>query len=622
MDSLITAAARALAAGDPLGALNRVALRGDAPALALRGIAMAQLGDLDRAKALLRSAARAFGAREAVARARCIVAVAEIALASRDLGWPARMLDAARTTLERHGDRGNAAHARHLEARRLLLTGHVDAAERALADVDPTSLRPASRAVHELVVAGIAIRRIRIKSARAALTRAAREARAAAIPPLMEEVERASLLLDMPAARLIASGGDRLLLLEDVEAMLASNALVVDACRNVVRHTGVVIPLATRPVLFAIARALAEAWPADVARDALVARAFGAKHADESHRARLRVEVARLRAVLRPLAEVRATTRGFALAPRAGCEVVVLARPVDEQHAGVLALLADGEWWSSSALALALGASQRTVQRALDSLAAAGKVQPFGRGRSRRWTTPPVPGFTTTLLLPASLPIDQAPCMRRSIAEIIREYGPFPGVDRVNGVTYDGEHVWMATGATLNAIDPVSGKSQRTIGAAAHAGTAFDGQHLFQLAEQEIRKIDPATGRVLATIPAPGGGGDSGLAWAEGTLWVGQYRDRKIHQVDPETGAILRTIESNRFVTGVTWVDGELWHGTLEGEESELRRVDPRTGEVVERVEMPPGVSVSGLESNGDDQFFCGGGKSGTVRVVRRPRRG
>jgi glutamine cyclotransferase len=212
--------------------------------------------------------------------------------------------------------------------------------------------------------------------------------------------------------------------------------------------------------------------------------------------------------------------------------------------------------------------------------------------------------------------------MRQSHAEIIREYGPFPGVDQVAGVAYDGEQLWFATGATLTAIDPASGESRRTLDVAAHAGTAFDGQHLFQLAEKEIRKIDPATGLIIASIPAPGGGGDSGLAWAEGTLWVGQYRDRKIHQIDPETGAILRTIESNRFVTGVTWVDGELWHGTSEGGECDLRHIDARTGEVLERVEMPAGVGVSGLESNGDDQFFCGGGKSGTVRAVRRPRRG
>jgi glutamine cyclotransferase len=211
--------------------------------------------------------------------------------------------------------------------------------------------------------------------------------------------------------------------------------------------------------------------------------------------------------------------------------------------------------------------------------------------------------------------------MKRSTAEIVREYGPFPGVDRVHGVTYDGRHVWFAAGDTLKALDPADGKVLRSLDVAAHAGTAFDGRHLYQIAEDRIQKIDPETGRVLATIPAPGAGGDSGLAWAEGTLWVGQYRDRKIHQIDPRTGEILRTIQSNRFVTGVTWVDGELWHGTWEGDESDVRRIDPQTGEVMERIGMPPGVSVSGLESDGGDRFFCGGGPSGRVRAVRRPGR-
>jgi DNA-binding transcriptional ArsR family regulator len=406
MDSLITAAARALAAGDPLGALKRVALRDDAPALALRGIAMAQLGDLGRARLLVRRAARAFGPKEAVARARCIVAEAEIALASRDLGWPPKALDAARATLEEHGDRINAAHARYLEVRRLLLIGRLDEADRMLAELDPTPFPPALRAVHELVAAGIAIRRLRTKAAGAALDRAAHAARQARIHALMAEVESAFHVLRSPAARLIASGGERILRLEEVEALLASKVLVVDASRHVVRHEGTVITLATRPVLFALMRALGEAWPGDVSRDVLLARAFGARHVDESHRARLRVEVGRLRRVIRSLAGLNATKRGFALAPRRAREVAVLARPLEEEHASVLAFLADGESWSSSALALALGASQRTVQRALDSLAAAGKVQAFGRGRARRWTTPPVPGFATALLLPAPLPID------------------------------------------------------------------------------------------------------------------------------------------------------------------------------------------------------------------------
>jgi hypothetical protein len=406
MDSLITAAARALATGDLLGALKRVALRDDAPALALRGIAMAQLGDLVRAKALLRSAARAFGPKEAVARARCVVAQAEIALVSRDLGWPAQALDAARATLEEHGDRVNAAHARHLEVRRLLLIGRLDEAQRALAGLDPSPLPPASRAAHELVVAGIAIRRLKTKAACAALTRAEHAARKADIPALTAEVESASLVMNTPAARLIARGEERPLRLEEVEALLASGPLIVDACRHVVRDAGMVVSLATRPVLFALARALGEAWPGDVPRSTLLAHVFRAKHADESHRARLRVEVGRLRVALRTLADVSATKRGFALAPRRAPEVVVLARLVEEQHAAVLAFLADGESWSSSALAIALGASPRTVQRALDSLAAAGKVQSAGRGRARRWMTPPVPGFPTILLLPGPLPSD------------------------------------------------------------------------------------------------------------------------------------------------------------------------------------------------------------------------
>src|SRR5262245_12148257 len=406
MDSLITAAAQALAAGDPFGALNRVALRDDAPALALRGVAMAQLGDLARAKTLLRKAARAFGPREAVARARCVVAEAEVALAARDLAWPVKALDAARAVLAAHGDHVNAAHAHHLAVRRLLLIGRLDEAERALAGADPAPFPPALRAAHELVVAGIAMRRLQTTPARAALTRARRASRVARIPALTAEVDSAARVLDTPAARLIARGEERLLRLEEVEALLASRALVIDACRHVGRDAATAVSLATRPVLFALARALGEAWPADVPRAALLARAFGARSVDESHRARLRVEIGRLRALLRTLLRVSATARGFALAPRRAREVVVLARPLEARHGAVLAFLADGESWSSSALALALGASQRSLQRALDALAAAGKVRSFGRGRARGWLPPPVPGFTTTLLLPAPLPGD------------------------------------------------------------------------------------------------------------------------------------------------------------------------------------------------------------------------
>jgi hypothetical protein len=404
MDSLITAAGRALAAGDPLGALTRVALRDDAPALALRGIAMAQLGDLVRAKLLLRRAGRAFGAREAMARARCVLAEAEIALVSRDLGWPERSLEAARETLAAHGDRVNAAHAGHLAIRRLLLIGRLDEAERRLAAFDPAPLPPASKTAHALVLAGIAMRRVRTREARAALARAVTWARRARIPALSAEVERARLLLRTPAARLIAGGETRVLRLAEVEAVFASRAFVVDACRHVVRHGRTAIPLATRPVLFALVRALAEAWPGDLGRDALVARVFGARQADESHRARLRVEAARLRAVLRPIAGVTATPAGFRLVPRGASDVVVLAQPVEDAHGAILACLADGESWSSSALALAVGTSQRSAQRALDALAATGQAQSVGRGRARRWLMPPVPGFTTPLLLPGLLP--------------------------------------------------------------------------------------------------------------------------------------------------------------------------------------------------------------------------
>ena len=406
MDSLIAAAARALAAGDPLGALKRVALREDPPALALRGIAMAQLGEHGRARALLRRAARAFGPKEPLARARCVVAEAEVALASRDLGWAAKALESARSTLEAHGDRVNAALARHLQARQLLLAGRLEEAERVLGLIDAARLPPASQAAHELLLAGIAMRRIRAKAARSALTRAAGAARRSGIPALIAEVETALAMLDAPAARLTARGGERPLRLEEVETLLASGAFVIDACRHAARDESRVVSLATRPVLFALARMLGEAWPQDVPRDMLVARVFRLRLGDESHRARLRVEMARLRAVLRPLAEISATPRGFLLAPRGARRVVVLAQPVEEKHAALLAFLSDGESWSTSALALGLRASQRTVQRALDSLSAAGKVQSLGRGRARRWLLPPVPGFATSLLLPPPLPVD------------------------------------------------------------------------------------------------------------------------------------------------------------------------------------------------------------------------
>ncbi|MCU4161697.1 helix-turn-helix domain-containing protein [Acidiphilium sp. AL] len=403
MDSLITAAARALAAGDPLAALKQVTLRDDPPALALRGIAMAQLGNLTRAKELLRSAARAFGSKEATARARCVVAEAEIALVSRDLGGPMQTLGAARATLETNGDQANAAHAGYLEARRLLLIGRLDESERSLDELDLDTLPLASRTGYWLVAAGIAIRRIRAESARAALDRARHAAHKAGIPALVAEVDRASRAFDAPAARLIAREGARLLGFGEVEALMASDALLVDACRNVVRAGTSSVPLAGRPVLFALTRALAEAWPEDVTRETLLTRAFRAREADESHRARLRVEIGRLRKTLKPLAGLNATRRGFVLKPHGATTVAVLAPPVEEDHAEVLALLADGEAWSSSALALALDVSARTAQRALEALAEDGKVESFGRGRACRWLTPNVPSFPTSLLLPAPL---------------------------------------------------------------------------------------------------------------------------------------------------------------------------------------------------------------------------
>lgn len=407
MDILISSASRALAAGDPLGALNHVALRDDAPALALRGIAMAQLGDFVRSKALLRRAAKAFGATDAVARARCVVAEAEVALASRDLAWPERSLAAARAALAAHGDVVNAAHAAHLQARRQLLTGRLREAGHTLAAVDAAGLPAASRAIHELIRGGIALRQVQASAASAALARAAQAAGQSGIPALLAEVDHALSALSAPAGRRVGQGESRDMTLGEVEALLASKALVVDACRNVLRREGRAVPLASRPVLFTLARLLAEAWPQDVSRELLIAQAFRTGFQDDSHRVRLRVEIGRLRAAMRPLAGVSATKHGFVLKPEGAPEVVVLARPLevaDRDQAAVLACLADGQAWSSSALALALGASQRTMQRALDALAAAGQAQPLGHGRARRWMTPPVPGFTTSLLLPALLP--------------------------------------------------------------------------------------------------------------------------------------------------------------------------------------------------------------------------
>lgn len=403
MDSLIAAAARALVTGDPLGALKRVALREDPPALALRGIAMAQLGEHARARDLLRRAARGFGAHEERARARCIVAEAEVALAIRDLRGSPRTLAAAALTLEARADRANALHARLIAVRRLLLLGRVDEAAAALASLDTQGAPPSLLAVAELAAAEVALRSLHTAAARAAFARALEAAERARVPSLLAEVAEARAALDRPAARSIQAGQEKLLRLDEVEALLASGALVIDACRRGLRLGGTWLPLARRPLLFALACALAEAWPGDVDRNLLITRAFNTRHLDETHRARLRVEIGRLRALAAPLARIEARARGFALRPLGDHAVVVLLPPIEGDQASLLALLADGLAWSTSALALALGDSQRTVQRALVELEAEGRVRSIGLARAQRWLSPPLTGFTTNLLLPAVL---------------------------------------------------------------------------------------------------------------------------------------------------------------------------------------------------------------------------
>lgn len=400
MDSLVTAAARALKAGDPLGALKRIALRDDAPALALRGIAMAQLGEFAKAKVLLRRAALSFGPRERVERARCVTAEAEVALASRDLGWPTHALEEARRTFGALGDHDNRLHAALLQIRRLLLLGHVIEASDALDNLDFRAAPAMLTARGELVAFEIALRRSHTAPARAALARARAAADRSGIEPLRAEVERAESTLALPAARLIAQGQERPLVLAEVEAVRSSPHLIVDACGRAACLERREVRLARRPVLFTLLRSLAEAWPGEATREVLCERAFRARRLNETHRARLRVELGRLRKELRSLADVRATPGGFALLPRSG-EVLVLAPPIESPDAAVLALMADGEAWSTSALALALGSSQRTVQRALGALEASGKVRALGRGRARRWLCAPIGGFATTLLLPA-----------------------------------------------------------------------------------------------------------------------------------------------------------------------------------------------------------------------------
>ena len=406
MDSLIAAAGRALAAGDALGALKRVALRSDPPALALRGIAMAQLGELTLARELLRRAARGFGSHEALSRARCVVAEAEVALAMRDLGGSPRTLSAAAAALDARADRANAVHARLIAVRRLLLLGRLDEAAAVLAVLDTRTLAsPALVAVAEMAAAEVALRTLRTASAREALLRAQAAAERARVPALLAEVDDARAALEHPAARRWQAGDEALLRMDEVEALLASGALVVDACRHGLRCGSAWWSLGRRPVLFTLARALAEGWPGDIERDALIARAFRIRRPDETHRARLRVEIGRLRALVAPLARIESSARGYALVPHGAQGVVVLVPPIEGDEASLQALLADGAAWSTSALALALGESQRTVQRALADLAAAGKVRSNGRARARRWLAPPLAGFTTILLLPPSLPL-------------------------------------------------------------------------------------------------------------------------------------------------------------------------------------------------------------------------
>lgn len=408
MDSLTAAAARFLAGGDVLGALKLVALRGDPPALALRGIAMARLGDFPRARELLRHAARGFGAREEVARARCVVAEAEVALAMRDFASPPRVLAGALALLEARGDYANALQARLIAARKYLLLGRLQDAAGEVGRLDMRALTPALAAVAELTAAELALRSLRPAPARAALARAHAAAERAGVPELLAEVREAGAVLERPAARRPSAGAQpaQAMSLDEVAALLASDVLVLDACRRGMACGDAWLPLARRPVLFTLARALAAAWPVDAGREALIEQAFNTRHPDATHRARLRVEIGRLRALLKGMAGIQATPRGFALMPHDGRQLALLEPPIDGEQASLLALLSDGAAWSTSALALALDASQRTVQRALAELEAAGRVRAIGNARTRRWLAPPLAGFTTILLLPAVLPLE------------------------------------------------------------------------------------------------------------------------------------------------------------------------------------------------------------------------
>lgn len=404
MDSLITAAARSLALGDPLGALKRVSLRQDPPAMALRGIALAQLGDYARARQLLRRAARGFGPRESLARARCVVAEAEVVQAMRDLGRLPRDLSAAVEVLEAHQDRANAGRGRLIEVRHALLLGRITEASVLLDSVDRHHIPPALETLAELITAELDLRFVRIARVRAALDCAQAAATRSGIVALLAEVAEAQLMLDQCAARGLQRGRERPLRLDQVEELLSSGALIVDGCRRVVRREAEMLPLARRPVLFTLIRALAEAWPQEVHRRELIGRGFQCRRPDDSHRVRLRVELGRLRRLLGSLARIEATAEGFILIPQGTSEVVVLLPPVDGERTSVLALLADGAAWTTSSLALALAVSQRTVQRVLLELEQSGQVRSTGESRARRWIARPLSGFTTTLLLPTLIP--------------------------------------------------------------------------------------------------------------------------------------------------------------------------------------------------------------------------
>ena len=624
MDPALLAAAHALDAGDVLGALKRVALRSDAPGLALRGVALARLGKRERARELLQRAAKEFGAAAPLGRARCLLADAEIALAARDLRGVDSALDRASRDLRALGDPINALHADCLAARSLLLRGLLSEAERALRALDTRRAPAALSAEIQLAWLELHLRTPRAAAARAALAAAERAALRACIPAISQEVRMARAVLDAPAARLLQAGREQWLGLAQLEGELQrGRGLLIDVRASTVSAGRVRVHLPGRAVLFGLARVLAEAWPAEATRRELLLRVFQVTRENDSHRARLRVEIARLRRVLRPLAQIVAAGDGFRLEPRGAAEVRVLLPVHESDHARLLSLLADGEAWSSSALASALGVNQRTVQRGLLALQAAGHARATGRARAsvgswRRRTNS------------RRRCCSRAPCtwskltaqMSRTPVEIEREYGPFAEDGRVHGVTFDGHDVWFASGEQLHALDPERGELTRSLSVPCDAGTAFDGKYLYQLAEGRLLKIDPQTGQTESTLTAPHLQGASGMAWAEGSLWVGRFEDRKILELDPQSGKVLSEVVSDRFVTGVTFSEGELWHATQENQHSELRRVDRKTGEVLEQLELPAGVVVSGLEADGQGRFFCGGGKSGKLRVVKRPKVG